>query len=98
MPDRLTVILPPVLSAEAKEHRAIRLCRGGSLTEDDGWGDGFILDYGNGWGNGFGDGINSYCAPGLANGEGSGDGWGWDQGHAGVYGWSNGDGRSRTHD
>ena len=65
----------------------------GSLTENDGYGDGW------GWIDGDGKGINSpYCHEADTN-IGHGDGYGNDYGNGwgnGWNGWSNGDGRSET--
>jgi len=51
MPERLTVILPPVLTDEEKVEKA--LCAG-SFTIGDGWGDGYLHCCGDGWGDGHG--------------------------------------------
>ena len=76
MSDRLTVILPPVLSAEEKVQAALKKY-GGSLTagdyrhvDGDGWGDG------SSWGEGdsLGDGCGSGWGDGDDYGEGDGDG------------------------
>jgi hypothetical protein len=58
MSDRLTVILPPVLSAEdppvlSAEERIAEALGYNSLTEGDGYGDGGGY-YGDGWGDGRG--------------------------------------------
>ena len=65
MSDHLTVILPPVLSAEEREQEALEFC-GGSLTAGNGWGCGSD----EGWGNGYSD----------VWGDGYGDGYGWGNG------------------
>jgi hypothetical protein len=66
MPDRLTVILPPISSDEERIAEALDY---NSLTEGDGWGSSSAVGrtgdgwgdgngYGNGGGSGFGDGFN----------------------------------------
>ena len=72
MSDRLTVILPPVLSDEEREQAALELC-GGSLTKRDGWGDGYGWGDGCGWGDGDGDG-DGWCD---GDGRGGGEGYGY---------------------
>jgi len=69
MSDRLTVILPPVLSAEERIEKALNYS---SLTEgdgsgsgwDDGWDDGWVIGAadGEGWGDG--------CGYGSSDGDG----------------------------
>jgi len=58
MPDRITVILPPVLSDEERIAEALNYS---SLTEGDGYGEGsgYGYDRGDGWcyGDGDGDGL-----------------------------------------
>jgi hypothetical protein len=60
MPDRLTVILPPVLSDEERIAEALDY---NSLTEGDGWGS--SGDRANGWGDG-----NGYGTGGSGHGDG----------------------------
>jgi hypothetical protein len=56
MPDRLIVILPPVLSDEERIEKALSYS---SLTEGDGHGDGYGDGYGYGYGYSRGDGESS---------------------------------------
>ena len=81
MSDRLTVIIPPVLSHEEREQEALERCRG-SLTAGNGWGVGLDDGYGNRRGDGHG--------VSWGDGDGWGDGWIW------GYGSSDGNGRSKT--
>jgi hypothetical protein len=67
MPDRLTVILPPVLSDEGRIAEALNYS---SLTEGDGWGHGYGHCVGWGDGDGYGEG------DGDGYGVGSGYGYG----------------------
>ena len=72
MPDRLTVILPPVLSDEERIEKALNYS---SLTEGDGsgsgfghyvgWGDG--TDYGTGAGDGWGRGYGMHDGDGRSS-------------------------------
>jgi hypothetical protein len=88
MPDRLTVILPPVLTDEEKVQAALKKY-GGSLTAGDyRLGDGYI--WGDGHGDGWGDG--SSWGEGDSLGDGCGSGWG----DGDDYGEGDGDGDSRT--
>jgi hypothetical protein len=87
MPERLTVILPPVLSDEEKAEKHLFRCgrklfrpslrTGRASSHDDGWGDG-IDGYGEGDGDG---GIN--CSEIESIGNGYGDGYGYGQGNGG---------------
>ena len=80
MSDRLTVILPPVLSDEKRIAEALDY---NSLTEGDGWGSSAGHgDGGNGWGDG--------------NGYGTGSGSGHGDGYSFCVGDSGGDGKSKT--
>jgi len=56
MSDRLTVILPPVLTAEGRIAEALDYSL---LKYGDGWGAGAGLLDGDGWGDGWGDGVSS---------------------------------------
>jgi hypothetical protein len=51
MSERLTVILPPVLTDEEKLEKALYA---GSFTIGDGWGDGYLHCRGDGYGDGAG--------------------------------------------
>jgi hypothetical protein len=73
MSDRLTVILPPVLTAEGRIAEALNYS---SLAEGDGYGVGSGSGYGSGDGYGHGDG-DGY---GLGDGTGRGDGYGYGRG------------------
>ncbi len=76
MSDRLTVILPPVLSVEEKEQQAIQLCCVARI-KGDGWGDGSISDYGDSMGSGRSmdyDNDCYDCGDGYGYGSGDGDG------------------------
>ena len=70
MSDHLTVILPPVLSAEERIEKALDY---NSLTEGYGYGDG----YGDGSGSGKGDVNDNGYGDGHGDGYGDGDGEGW---------------------
>jgi hypothetical protein len=85
MSDRLTVILPPILSDEERKQRALKNCLG-SLTK--GGGSGFGPE-GCRWGDGFSCG-DGYCS--WVTGDGHGDGYA----HGYMYGDSGGDGKSKT--
>ncbi len=63
MPDRITVILPPVLSDEERIAEALSYS---SLTEGDGWGDGYGTDYGTGDGDGWGRGYGMHAGDGRS--------------------------------
>jgi hypothetical protein len=63
MSDHLTVILPPVLSAEVRIEKALDY---NSLTEGDGYGDGG----GYGSGSGMGDGVVDGYGDGFGDGNG----------------------------
>ena len=73
MPDRLIVILPPVLTAEGRIAEALNYS---SLTDGDGYGCGFGHYVGVGWGDGYGVGWgDGYgCGYGYGYGTGRGDG------------------------
>ena len=73
MSDHLTVILPPVLTAEERIAEALNYS---SLAEGDGFGVGSGYGYGDGSGNGYGDG----CGLGDGTGRGDGDGYGTGRG------------------
>ena len=75
MSDRLTVILPPVLSDEEREQVALKLCRG-SLTDVS------VIAYSNGDGRGYGWGHGSDSFSGNGWGDGSGYGWGCGDGQS----------------
>ena len=91
MSDRLTVILPPVLSAEEKVQAALKKS-GGSLTAGDyRHGDGGYI-WGDGRGDGWGDG--SLWGEGASLGDGCGSGWG--DGDDDGYGEGDGEGYSST--
>jgi hypothetical protein len=87
MPERLIVILPPVLSDEEKAEMDLTRCAhklsrpsrrtGRASSHDNGWGDG-IDGYGEGDGDG---GIN--CVVIESIGDGYGDGYGYGQGNGG---------------
>jgi len=68
MSDRLTVILPPVLSDEERIEKALNYS---SLTDGDGFSSGSSSGFGDGddYGRGNGDGDGWGC------GDGRGDGW-----------------------
>jgi hypothetical protein len=70
MSDRLTVILPPVLSAEEKVQAALKKYHGDGYI----WGDG----HGDGWGDGSlwgeGDSLGDGCGSGWGDGDGYGEG------------------------
>jgi hypothetical protein len=80
MPDRLTVILPPVLSDEERIAEALDY---NSLTEGDGWGSssrgvggdgwGDGDGYGTGSGSGYGDGYSSFVGDSDGGGDSSAD-------------------------
>ena len=60
MSDRLTVIIPPVLSLEERERAALEFC-GGSLKAGNGWGDGLGAGHGDGRGDGWGGTVRATC-------------------------------------
>jgi len=71
MPDRLTVILPPVPSDEERIAEALDY---NSLTEGDGWGNSTGVDEGWGDGNGYGNGGGCGHGDGFNFDVGDGDG------------------------
>jgi hypothetical protein len=84
MSDRLTVILPPVLSAEEMAADVLEYI---SLGNGDGLGDSYgFVSSGDGWGDG------SLWGEGDSLGDGCGSGWGDGYG----YGEGDGDGGSST--
>jgi hypothetical protein len=83
MPERLTVILPPVLTDEEKVEKALYA---GSFTIGDGWGDGYLHCRGDGYGDGTGYGYGQANCIGYGDGSGCG------------YGDGRGDGESENFD
>ena len=71
MPDRITVILPPVLTAEKRIAEA--LLDYSSLAEGDGYGVGSDYGYGHGDGDGYGDGWGDGYGVGSGYGTGRGN-------------------------